>query len=123
MGGNCGRFPPLAPETGFPDIPPLLPGAGNAFIALPICWVSYNMDEKHQFEVGDAVRIMKGILASFYGKVVSVDNKGRRLTLSGKFVNDPVSEPHVLNASFIIVEKLGGAPRGTRLHQRRARRQ
>ena len=59
--------------------------------------------------VGDTVRITKGIFASYYGKVLSLDNKGRRLTAVGKFLVQPDTNEHMLNVSLYVVEKLGGA--------------
>lgn len=59
--------------------------------------------------VGDAVRITKGLFASYYGKVLSLDQKGRRLTAIGKFLVQPDANEHVLNVSWYVVEKLGGA--------------
>ena len=71
------------------------------------------MDRKDEFTEGDAVRITKGTFASFFGTVVSVDNQNRRLTVLGRLKTEPDSDPHTLNASFFVVEKLGGAAKGT----------
>ena len=67
------------------------------------------MDEKHEFTEGDAVRITRGTFASFFGTVVNVDNQNRRLTVLGRLETEPNSDPHRLNISFSLVEKLGGA--------------
>jgi CheY-like chemotaxis protein len=71
------------------------------------------MDRKHEFTEGDVVRITKGTFASFFGTVVKVDNQNRRLTVLGRLKTEPDSDPHALNVSFFVVEKLGGAAQGT----------
>jgi CheY-like chemotaxis protein len=71
------------------------------------------MKEKHEFTEGDAVRITRGAFASFLGTVVKVDNQNRRLTVLGKLETEPNSDPHSLNVSFSLVEKLGGVVRNS----------
>ena len=66
------------------------------------------MNEKHEFTEGDAVRITKGTFASFLGTVLKVDKQNRRLTVLGRLETEPNSDPHSLNVSFSLVEKLGG---------------
>ena len=70
------------------------------------------MDKKHEFSEGDAVRINKGAFASFFGKVVGVDNKHQRLTVLGRREAETDTGLHTLNVSFSVVEKLAVA-RGT----------
>jgi len=65
------------------------------------------MDKKSDFSEGDTVRVKQGAFASFFGRVVSVNNENQRLTVEGRFEAEPDSEPHVVNVSFSVVEKTG----------------
>lgn len=64
------------------------------------------MGKDDQFLKGDAVRVKKGAGASFYGRVVRVDNKNRRLTIEGRFEGEPDNARHTINVSFSVVEKI-----------------
>jgi CheY-like chemotaxis protein len=64
------------------------------------------MDKKHEFSEGDAVRINKGAFASYFGKVVGVDNKNQRLTVLGRREAETGTDLHTLNVAFSVVEKL-----------------
>src|SRR5258706_7909952 len=64
------------------------------------------MDKKHEFSEGDAVRINRGAFASFFGKVVGVDNKNQRLTVLGRHEAETDTDLHTLNVAFSVVEKL-----------------
>ena len=66
------------------------------------------MDKKHEFSEGDDVRIREGTYASFVGTVVTVNDQDKRLTVVGRFETQPDSDPHTLNVSFFVVEKLAG---------------
>ena len=67
------------------------------------------MTDGHEFTEGDSVRITKGTFASFCGTVVSVDRQNRRLTVEGTLETEPDSDPHTLNVSVYLVEKLDGS--------------
>jgi transcription antitermination factor NusG len=65
------------------------------------------MSKDYQFSEGDSVRVKKGSLASFRGRVVRVDNESGRLTVEGRFEGQQGSDPHTVNVSFSVVEKVG----------------
>jgi transcription antitermination factor NusG len=64
------------------------------------------MDKKSEFSEGDAVRIKRGALASFVGKVIRVDNASERLSVEGCFEGQSDFNLHTLNVSFSIIEKI-----------------
>ena len=64
------------------------------------------MVKDSQFLEGDAVRVKKGAFASFRGRVAKVDNKNGRLTVEGHFEGEQGPEPHTINVSFSVVEKI-----------------
>jgi ribosomal protein L24 len=63
------------------------------------------MIKDYDFSKGDYVRVVKGSFASFYGRVVRVNNDNQRLTLEGWPEGEQDSELHSLNVSFSVVEK------------------
>ena len=65
------------------------------------------MDKKSNFSEGDLVRIKQGAFASFFGKVVRVNNENERLTVEGRFEGGRDSDVHIVNVGFSIVEKIG----------------
>ena len=65
------------------------------------------MSKDNQFLEGDSVRVKKGSLDSFRGRVVRVDNENGRLTVEGRFEGEQGSDPHTINVSFSVVEKIG----------------
>jgi transcription antitermination factor NusG len=66
------------------------------------------MDKKAEFSEGDIVRVKQGAFASFFGKLVKVNNESERLTVQGRFKGQPDSELHTLNVDYSVVEKLEG---------------
>jgi transcription antitermination factor NusG len=64
------------------------------------------MSKDNQFSEGDSVRVKKGSLASFRGRVVRVDNESGRLTVEGRFEGEQGSDRHIINVSFSVVEKI-----------------
>ena len=66
------------------------------------------MDKKAEFSEGDIVRVKQGTFASFIGKVIWVNNRSKRLTVEGRFEGRTDSDPHTLNVSFFVVEKIEG---------------
>ena len=67
------------------------------------------MDTKYEFSEGDDVRIETGAFASFVGKVITVDNESKRVTVMGRFEAQPDSDLHTLNVGFSVVVKSGVA--------------
>jgi len=71
------------------------------------------VDKKHEFSEGDDVRIREGTFASFVGTVVRVNDQDKRLTAVGRFETQPDSDPHTINVSFFVAEKLAARARET----------